>query len=139
MRPAGWCSASAWCGPRCLSFSRGSRAVLWRWRLVGGRTTGPSQSWGSGGHRHWRVWVVSRQEFLPETGAERAVVEGAADLEQQIGPAPGPAHLPSKTDETAPTQRDAHLRFIAEHGRMGWQKASGYNRRRWPRLQSAAS
>src|SRR3954451_18254060 len=55
--------------------------------------TGPSQSWGSGGHCHWRVWVVGRQEFLPETGAERAVVEGTADLEQQIGPAPGPAHL----------------------------------------------
>ena len=51
------------------------------------------QSWGSGGHRHWRVWVVDRQEFLPETGAERAVVEGAADLEQPICPAPGPAHL----------------------------------------------
>src|SRR4051794_30799063 len=47
-------------------------------------STGPSQSWGSGGHRHWRVWVVGRQEFLPETGAERAVVEGAADLEHQI-------------------------------------------------------
>src|SRR3954451_4227076 len=55
--------------------------------------TGPSQSWRSGGHRHWRVWVVGRQEFLPETGAERAVVDGAADLEQQIGPAPGPAYL----------------------------------------------
>src|SRR3954454_13415513 len=54
---------------------------------------GPSQSWGSGGHRQWRVWVVGRQELLPETGAERAVVEGAADLEQPIGPAPGPAHL----------------------------------------------
>src|SRR3954451_10446459 len=47
---------------------------------------GPSQSWGSGGHRHWRVWAVGRQEFLPEAGAERAVVESAADLEQQIGP-----------------------------------------------------
>src|SRR3954470_22772627 len=55
--------------------------------------TGPSQSWGSGGHRHWRVWVVGWQEFLPEAGAERAVVDGAADLEQQVGPAPGPAHL----------------------------------------------
>ena len=54
---------------------------------------GPSQSWGSGGHRHWRVWVIGRQEFLPGTGAERAVVDGAADLEQQVGPAPGPAHL----------------------------------------------
>src|SRR4051794_36967572 len=63
--------------------------------LLGAMITdrGPSRSWGSGGHRHWRVWVVGRQELLPETGAERAVVEGAADLEQQIGPAPGPAHL----------------------------------------------
>jgi hypothetical protein len=30
---------------------------------------------------------------------------------------------------TAPTRRDRHLRLIAEHGRMGWQKASAYNRR----------
>jgi hypothetical protein len=34
---------------------------------------------------------------------------------------------PSDTAETAPTQRDAHLRCIAERGRMGWQRASGYN------------
>jgi len=31
--------------------------------------------------------------------------------------------------ETSPTQRDRHLQSIHEHGRMGWQKASGYNRR----------
>ncbi|MEA2731546.1 MAG: hypothetical protein QOF70_6021 [Acetobacteraceae bacterium] len=31
--------------------------------------------------------------------------------------------------ETAPIQRDRHLRMIAEHGRMAWQKASGYNLR----------
>jgi hypothetical protein len=37
--------------------------------------------------------------------------------------------VPSGTAETAPTQRDRHLRRIAEHGRVGWQKASGYNRR----------
>ena len=37
--------------------------------------------------------------------------------------------VPSGTAETAPTQRDRHLRSIAEHGRLGWQKASGYNRR----------
>ena len=30
---------------------------------------------------------------------------------------------------TAPTQRDRHLRMIAERGRMAWQKASGYNLR----------
>jgi hypothetical protein len=31
--------------------------------------------------------------------------------------------------ETTPTQRDRHLQSIAEHGRMGWQKRSGYTRR----------
>jgi hypothetical protein len=35
--------------------------------------------------------------------------------------------VPSDTAETAPTQRDRHLRCIAERSRMGWQKASGYN------------
>ena len=37
--------------------------------------------------------------------------------------------VPSATAETAPTQRDHHLQHIAEHGRMSWQKASGYARR----------
>jgi hypothetical protein len=35
----------------------------------------------------------------------------------------------SEDGETTPTQRDRHLRSIAEHGRMAWQKRSGYNRR----------
>jgi Transposase DDE domain len=37
--------------------------------------------------------------------------------------------VPSKTAENEPTQRDRHLRRIAEHGRMAWQKASGYTKR----------
>ena len=37
--------------------------------------------------------------------------------------------VPSEAAETAPTQRDRHLRDIAEHGRMAWQAASGYTRR----------
>jgi transposase len=37
--------------------------------------------------------------------------------------------VPSDTAATAPTQRDRHLRHIVEHGRMAWQKASGYTRR----------
>src|SRR5689334_2422904 len=37
--------------------------------------------------------------------------------------------VPSGTAGTAPTQRDRHLQLIAERGRLGWQKASGYNRR----------
>ena len=35
----------------------------------------------------------------------------------------------SENGETDPTQRDRHLQSIAEHGRIGWQKASGYTRR----------
>ena len=48
----------------------------------------------------------------------------------------------SDTAETAPTQRDRHLQCIAERGRMGWQRASGYHWRalveadvsRWKRV-----
>jgi hypothetical protein len=40
---------------------------------------------------------------------------------------PRSSAVPSEEAETAPTQRDRHLRCIAERGRMGWQKASGYN------------
>jgi DDE family transposase len=55
---------------------------------------------------------------------------------------PRSSAVPSDAAETAPTQRDAHLRCIAERGRMGWQRASGYNRRalvesdvsRWKRV-----
>jgi hypothetical protein len=50
--------------------------------------------------------------------------------------------VPSEAAETALTQRDAHLRCIAERGRLAWQKASGYNSRalvesdisRWKRV-----
>ena len=37
--------------------------------------------------------------------------------------------VPSDTAEATPTQRDRHLLFIAKHGRMAWQKASGYTTR----------
>ena len=37
--------------------------------------------------------------------------------------------VPSPAAETDPTPRDRHLQLIAEHGRIGWQKATGYNRR----------
>src|SRR3954453_844793 len=50
--------------------------------------------------------------------------------------------VPSKATESAPTRRDRHLQAITEHGRMAWQKASGYNWRalveadisRWKRV-----
>jgi hypothetical protein len=50
--------------------------------------------------------------------------------------------VPSEAAQIAPTQRDRHLRCIVERGRMGWQRASGYNWRalleadisRWKRV-----
>jgi hypothetical protein len=50
--------------------------------------------------------------------------------------------VPSEAATSAPTQRDRHLRCIAERGRMGWQRTSGYNWRalvesdisRWKRV-----
>ena len=35
----------------------------------------------------------------------------------------------SASAETDPTQRDRHIQAIAEQGRMGWQRTSGYNAR----------
>jgi len=42
---------------------------------------------------------------------------------------PRASAVPSDTAETAPTQRDRHLQQIAEHGRVAWQRASGYTKR----------
>jgi len=56
-----------------------------------------------------------------------AVIERHPDARVIVPPRS--SAVPSETAETAPTQRDQHLQLIAEHGRMGWQKASGYNRR----------
>ena len=40
---------------------------------------------------------------------------------------PRASAVPSEAGQSAPTQRDTHFRCIAERGRMGWQRASGYN------------
>ncbi len=42
---------------------------------------------------------------------------------------PRASGVASASAATAPTQRDRHLRMIAERGRMAWQKASRYNLR----------
>ena len=54
---------------------------------------GLPRDWGSGCGGDFGERVVRGEEALPEAGAERAVVNGAADLEQPIGTAPRPAHL----------------------------------------------
>ena len=72
-----------------------------------------------------------------QDGVSRSVAERHPDARVIVPPRSGA--VPSKTAETAPTQRDQHLQLIAERGRMGWQKASGYTAGRWSRPQSAAS
>ncbi|MBM6581253.1 hypothetical protein ILT44_13745 [Microvirga sp. BT689] len=37
--------------------------------------------------------------------------------------------VPSDMAESTSTERDRHLHGIAEHGRVAWQKRSGYTRR----------
>jgi hypothetical protein len=62
--------------------------------------------------------------------------------EAEITVPPRSSAVPSASARTAPTARDRHLRTIAQRGRMGWQRASGYNWRalveadvsRWKRV-----
>ncbi len=62
---------------------------------------------------------------------QEGVYAGVAERhpEASVVVPPRSTAVPSDTAETAPTQRDRHVRLIAETGRMGWQRASGYNRR----------
>jgi len=57
----------------------------------------------------------------------QAVAERHPDAAVIVPPRAGA--VASASAETAPTQRDRHLRMTAERGRMAWQKVSGYNLR----------
>lgn len=62
--------------------------------------------------------------------------------EAEIIVPPRTSAVPSASARATPTARDRHLQTIAERGRMGWQRASGYNWRalveadvsRWKRV-----
>ena len=62
------------------------------------------------------------QDRVYETVAERHP-DAAVIVPPRATAVPGPSAA------TAPTQRDQHIQEIAERGRMGWQKSSGYNLR----------
>ena len=57
----------------------------------------------------------------------RAITE--RDPEALVIVPPRATAVPSETAETRPTQRDQHLQDIADRGRIGWQKSSGYTKR----------
>jgi Transposase DDE domain len=62
-----------------------------------------------------------------QDGVYRAV--GDHQPEAAVIVPPRATAVPSATAATEPTQRDRHLQGIAEKGRIGWQKMSGYNKR----------
>ncbi len=59
----------------------------------------------------------------------RAVGERQPDPPVAVVIPPRATAAPSTEAETAPSQRDQHLRLIRERGRLGWQRAVGYGRR----------
>ena len=70
--------------------------------------------------------------FTGDGAYDRADVYGAVaerHPEATVVVPPRRDAAPSEAAGTEPTRRDRHLRFIAEHGRTGWRKASGYDRR----------
>jgi hypothetical protein len=58
----------------------------------------------------------------------QAMANHQSDIVDVIIP-PRSTAVPSEHAATQPTPRDRHLQLIADRGRMGWQRASGYNRR----------
>ena len=56
----------------------------------------------------------------------RAVID--RDHDAAVIVPPRSTAVPSETAETEATQRDRHLQCIAQKGRIGWQKAPGYNK-----------
>ena len=70
--------------------------------------------------------------FMGDGAYDRAHVLDAVlvrnpDVRFIVPPCKGAVLGPTAT--TVPTQRDLHIRSINKHGRMNWQKTSGYNRR----------
>src|ERR671911_683090 len=59
----------------------------------------------------------------------RAVAARQPDPPAAVVIPPRAAAVPSPSADSAPSQRDRHLRMIRDRGRLGWQKAVGYGRR----------
>jgi hypothetical protein len=62
-----------------------------------------------------------------QTGVYDTITKRDPDAEVLVPPRA--TAVPSDTAESAPTRRDRHLQSMAEHGRRGWQRRSGYTRR----------
>jgi hypothetical protein len=63
------------------------------------------------------------------TTATPILLTGASEPEAAVLVPPQATAVPNATAASEPTQRDRHFQGIAEKGRIGWQKISGYNKR----------
>ena len=59
----------------------------------------------------------------------RAVASHQPDPAPDVVIPPRASAVASTEEADAPSRRDRHIRFIAERGRMAWQRATGYGRR----------
>jgi transposase len=59
----------------------------------------------------------------------RAVASRQPDPPPDVVVPPRSSAVPSTETGGPPSQRDRHVRLIAERGRMAWQRATGYGRR----------
>jgi hypothetical protein len=59
----------------------------------------------------------------------QAVASRQPDKPPDVIIPPRSSAAPGASTDDAPSQRDRHIRAIAEKGRMAWQKATGYGRR----------
>jgi hypothetical protein len=59
----------------------------------------------------------------------RAIAGHQPDPPPDVVIPPRASAVPGTEDAEAQSQRDRHIRLIAEKGRMAWQKATGYGRR----------
>ena len=99
---------------------------------VPGHTTLCRRGRGSAGRRpevvpHDPVHLVADGTGLKLFGRGDVCAEAVArHPEAAVVVPPRAGAVPSEGAKTAPTRRDRHLRFVAERGRMGWQRAAGY-------------
>jgi transposase len=59
----------------------------------------------------------------------QAIASHQSDPPPDVVIPPRASAVPGTENVEAPSQRDRHIRLIAEKGRMGWQRATGYGRR----------
>jgi len=88
-----------------------------------GDASGPAQE--SSGYVTWTALCRSNGAY-DQDGVAASITERHPAAAIIVPPRSNA--MPSETAETAPTQRDRHLRQIAQHGRMAWQTASGYTK-----------